>query len=1128
MQSEVEKFLVSLTWVSALTYASVLAITALRDFTFYAIHNFYHRNVHRRMTPELWYKHLMRKDDDGQVFFYGETAKILANLALCAGYVYTTYERRLTQPIVVLNRALGIILAIDYLRELAVANRSVLSVLRFASFCQIFSYPSLFVAEGNNRFLNFTFLRAYSAYVSYRKLDKRIYFSSGTRKGYERFVQLAIQFSVLFFMLAGGYQLFEYPGDLFGSEFKSKEWDFFNSFWFIVVTLSTVGYGDFSPSTVQGRLFVVFMIIITINVFYNEVRDIMTETSQNTAGSGKFRTWRKGGHIIITGAPTLDELVYFMNEFYTIYSGSRLSNENMKIVVLLEKIRWDDEDWYLKLSKNGDLIGFVTLLVGDYDEKLSFERAGIENAAGIFILTSSCEREYLKNVSASDKDKRTTNIALSIRKIHSTIPIYSQTLLDISKIPIARALEHVHHEDVEEEDKFCGSRRPKMKRSTLDIYKHLVEHEKSCMPKELEEYKIELENLSECEGQDIESRHLCLQKLYTALLVANIKANGVGTLCTNMFFDFGLAEFESKKPWLAEYHSGAACKILPALFPESLNGAPLFKVLPLFFRRGIVVVGLKTSNCEKINVVADLSMQLVTGQVGLLLTYLDLDHLCITVRKIGHEYKENVDSELCKKFKYDHGKKDFWIDFPAKEYRTGLKIQSLENEKGNLEEEQRLITLSSFFHSITSNIPNAMDRQKAAIQKLNNHVIIALDFQSHSDVTDRLSLFLKILWKDDNTLDSMVKPNDFVVVIHPTFWKDRSCEDHVFFVKGSPSKKESWDEANLSNARAVITMADMNQSHSITDASTLYTLIMLDRNLREEQNIFICSEIVDEKSLRLFRVPRKRRKNQRLGAIGIIHAETIDTFEDIRRNSKEEKEISDEPCKPNRIALEKETFYSEKSDLFSATRYTSGELLVHSTSNSLLIREFMDPGFIEFMMTLCGAGETDPGQHIFLLQTPIHIFQEFGKSYLEYGIIFELLINLGVVPLGIYRSGDASVRLPKQPKRRKERGKIIKEEFQKQVGKSIPTGCCNASQSATPEPTPRNSLLSIESDYFDPDCAEPILQEKKKSENILPYVYTLPEPNTRVSQNDAVYVLGNASTAITSGFILHRVYNRQE
>jgi voltage-gated potassium channel Kch len=45
-----------------------------------------------------------------------------------------------------------------------------------------------------------------------------------------------------------------------------EKWSWVDSFYFCVVTLSTVGYGDFSPTTEASRLFTVFYILIGIGI----------------------------------------------------------------------------------------------------------------------------------------------------------------------------------------------------------------------------------------------------------------------------------------------------------------------------------------------------------------------------------------------------------------------------------------------------------------------------------------------------------------------------------------------------------------------------------------------------------------------------------------------------------------------------------------------------------------------------------------------------------------------------------------------------------------------------------------------------------------------------------------------
>ena len=45
-----------------------------------------------------------------------------------------------------------------------------------------------------------------------------------------------------------------------------EEWSWIDSLYFSVITLTTVGYGDFSPSTDAGKLFTIFYILIGIGI----------------------------------------------------------------------------------------------------------------------------------------------------------------------------------------------------------------------------------------------------------------------------------------------------------------------------------------------------------------------------------------------------------------------------------------------------------------------------------------------------------------------------------------------------------------------------------------------------------------------------------------------------------------------------------------------------------------------------------------------------------------------------------------------------------------------------------------------------------------------------------------------
>lgn len=61
-------------------------------------------------------------------------------------------------------------------------------------------------------------------------------------------------------------------------------WTWIDCFYFSVITLTTIGYGDFTPQTDGGKLFTIFYILIGIGIIlsfisavYNHYNDVKTE-----------------------------------------------------------------------------------------------------------------------------------------------------------------------------------------------------------------------------------------------------------------------------------------------------------------------------------------------------------------------------------------------------------------------------------------------------------------------------------------------------------------------------------------------------------------------------------------------------------------------------------------------------------------------------------------------------------------------------------------------------------------------------------------------------------------------------------------------------------------------------------
>ncbi|KAI0567670.1 Ion channel [Gracilaria domingensis] len=774
-------FIARSVYLGLIAYVVTAVVAFWFDYCRRYLINYGPRNLNRslRRLPKLQRFLIKYRGGSSHFFFYAlELFRFVLNLLVCIVYVHGTYLQNVAVYMEVIYGISSRLFLVDVVLRLVSTESAFSSVFSLQMLVDSFSYPSIWIAKGPNGYLNLAFLRAVALYRSYLVLERLLFIQVMSSR--RLLFKLLVQNLVLFYTLAGAIQLLEIPGDLLPTDFRNKwfnfgEWTFLNSCYFIIVTLSTVGYGDFSPATVQGRIFTLFIIIIGIVIFASIVSELV-EHARRGRGAGWFVKNRNTRHVIVTGSPSRTDLIHFITEFF---ADPRGSNKNARIVVLVDEVTWSDAEWYQYIAKNYFLQIRVQYLSGSVGNSLDLRRAGIETADAVFVLSS-----FTNGQDPSVQDTKTIMSALAIRNTRTDIPIYAQTLLENSNLQTYTAL--TTPSTFSKEDTYFRGKEMSRSAGYAGLYFKVLELEYETIP-ELQRKANVLRRFEEhihsyLDTQEGTDRHhplalgkddlarsqlVCLQEIQMALMSGNIKANGTGTLLSNMYLDVQSPKFaEDEPPWLSEYHLGASCELAYAIVPKELDGVTVQDIAIDLCHLGLLIVALSDAKDPVPRPILKTDTVLCRGDLAMILTYHELGAVAAGLHLVGLRHARKT---LEKRPPSLESGGNFEVHHPA----AGMRNLSAPDARRGHDHHHELDGISpsygSLLHSrrrrsgddldaliddddmsMDNKLPpnSLLDEAKSdqVPEELKGHVIIAPDGEAG---LDNLTLLLANLWRKD-------------------------------------------------------------------------------------------------------------------------------------------------------------------------------------------------------------------------------------------------------------------------------------------------------------------------------------------------------------------------------------------
>lgn len=189
------------------------------------------------------------------------------------------------------------------------------------------------------------------------------------------------------------------------SQIKCIHIPFFQCFYFIVVSISTVGYGDINPTTTLSRTVVILMIVIAAILIPIQVKELTQLLSSNSLFREAYKPQPLEDHVVLFGhVNDRRKLERFCKEFF---HNDRVSPGTPQFhLVILSPEEPTEEVRSVLVSPNYDTR--VTYLIGTPLSIEDLQRAQVRSASAVF---------FLSNIEAKEEESQADGTATVLRTL---------------------------------------------------------------------------------------------------------------------------------------------------------------------------------------------------------------------------------------------------------------------------------------------------------------------------------------------------------------------------------------------------------------------------------------------------------------------------------------------------------------------------------------------------------------------------------------------------------------------------------------------------------------------------------------------------------------------------------------